>query len=495
MNLSPEIIKLVFGLKVNQLRREKDLSFAALAQLSGLSVSYLNEIEKGKKYPKTDKIMQLADALGSSYDELVSLRLGSQLSSVSDLITSNFLSEVPFDFFGIDPKSLLEMLINAPAKVSAFIRTVVGIGRNYNLSVEQFYFAVLRSYQELHQNAFPELEIAAEAFAAKYHLADPAKIDEFRLTNLLADEFGITLDFYSEADYPDLAQIRSVFQRNKHTLMLNRRTSTQQRTFTILREIGFLYLNLKERPLTSSWVEVKSFEEVLNNFKASYFAGSVLIPRTTLKLAMQQFFGQPTWQPDLIYQMLETYGVTPETLLHRMSNILKEQFGISDFYFFRFESSTGEKDFRLTKEMHMSARKEIYANQKEHYCRRWLAFKMIDEVNFQLEKETYKQPLIGVQRSTYDHSNREYLLITLARTLNIQQNKIESVSVGFEINEQLRSKVAFLSDVAIPVEVVNHTCERCGIFDCKERVAAPVILQKERHLQQMKDAIQKLNQT
>lgn len=492
MNLSPEIIKLVFGLKVNQYRREKELSFAELSKLSGLSVSYLNEIEKGKKYPKTDKIMQLANALGTTYDELVSLRLGNQLSSVSDLITSNFLSEVPFDFFGIDPKSLLEMLINAPAKVSAFIRTVVGIGRNYNLSVEQFYFAVLRSFQELHQNAFPELETAAEEFMIKYNINDSTKIDEFYLTNLLTDEFGISLDFYSETDHPELARIRSVFLRNKQTLMLNRRTSTQQRTFTILREIGFLYLNLKERPLTSSWVQVNSFEEVLNNFKASYFAGSVLIPQNILKIEMQHFFGQKTWQPDLVYQMLTKFTVTPETLLHRMSNILNEHFGISDFYFFRFEASTGEKDYQLTKEMHMSDRKEIYANQNEHYCRRWLAFKMIDEVNFQLEKKIYSKPLIGVQRSSYFNSEREYLLITLSRTLNIQQNKIESVSVGFEINDKLASKIVFLNDQNIPVEVVNHTCERCGIFDCKERVAAPVILQKERHLEQMKAAISNL---
>ncbi|MFT7273601.1 MAG: transcriptional regulator with XRE-family HTH domain, partial [Spirosomataceae bacterium] len=240
MNLSPDIIKLVFGLKVNQYRHGKNLSFAELSKKSGLSASYLNEIEKGKKYPKTDKIMQLADALEVTYDELVSLKLGNQLGSVSDLITSNFLSEVPFDFFGIDPKSLLEMLVNAPAKVSAFIRTVVGIGRNYNLSVEQFYFAVLRSYQELHQNAFPDLEKAAENFFDEYRIDESVTLDEFFLTNLLADKFGISIDFYSDKEHPNLSSIRSIFQREKNTLMLNSKTSSRQRAFTILREIGFL---------------------------------------------------------------------------------------------------------------------------------------------------------------------------------------------------------------------------------------------------------------
>jgi transcriptional regulator with XRE-family HTH domain len=45
-----------FGLKLKQARTNKDLSIY-LAKITELSKSYLNEIEKGKKYPKTDKII------------------------------------------------------------------------------------------------------------------------------------------------------------------------------------------------------------------------------------------------------------------------------------------------------------------------------------------------------------------------------------------------------------------------------------------------------
>ncbi|HAI38788.1 MAG TPA: DNA-binding protein, partial [Maribacter sp.] len=47
-----EYIKLIFGLKLKQIRTEKDLSLFGLSKICGLSKSYLNEIEKGKKYPK-----------------------------------------------------------------------------------------------------------------------------------------------------------------------------------------------------------------------------------------------------------------------------------------------------------------------------------------------------------------------------------------------------------------------------------------------------------
>ena len=68
-------IKLILGLKLKQLRLEKQLSLIELAEKSSLSVSYINEIEKGKKYPKAEKIAQLAQALGVNYDNLVSLKL------------------------------------------------------------------------------------------------------------------------------------------------------------------------------------------------------------------------------------------------------------------------------------------------------------------------------------------------------------------------------------------------------------------------------------
>ena len=64
--------KLILGLKVKQLRTKKGYSFSKLAKITGLSGSYLNEIEKGKKYPKTDKLRILSEGLEVSYEELTS---------------------------------------------------------------------------------------------------------------------------------------------------------------------------------------------------------------------------------------------------------------------------------------------------------------------------------------------------------------------------------------------------------------------------------------
>ena len=243
MSLSTDHIKLIFGLKLKQLRQEKGLSLQELSNISGLSMSYINEIEKGKKYPKADKIYALSDALQVEYDNLVSLKLSKKLDPISTLLNSNFLTEIPFDFFGIDPANLLEMLADAPTKLSAFINTVIKIGRSYSMSVEQFYFAVLRSYLEMHNNYFPDLEEIAEKFIAENKLSGNSQIDEFYLSNYLLEHYNIRIEFFDETQYPSLASIRSVFVPKSKKLLLNKRISSDQRAFTLARELGFLFMD------------------------------------------------------------------------------------------------------------------------------------------------------------------------------------------------------------------------------------------------------------
>ncbi|HJZ68931.1 MAG TPA: helix-turn-helix transcriptional regulator, partial [Blastocatellia bacterium] len=72
--------KVIFGMKLRQFRERAGLSLTDLSSRTGLSTSYLTEIEHGKKYPKTEKIARIAEHLGKSYDDLVSIRLDEQLS-------------------------------------------------------------------------------------------------------------------------------------------------------------------------------------------------------------------------------------------------------------------------------------------------------------------------------------------------------------------------------------------------------------------------------
>ena len=129
MTIEDEYIRLIFGLKLKQIRTEKKLSLFGLAKLTGLSKSYLNEIEKGKKYPKTDKILILSEKLETPYDHIVSLKLDKNLAPIGEILQSKILKEIPLELFGIKENNLIDIVANAPAKVNAFISTILKLHR------------------------------------------------------------------------------------------------------------------------------------------------------------------------------------------------------------------------------------------------------------------------------------------------------------------------------------------------------------------------------
>jgi XRE family transcriptional regulator, fatty acid utilization regulator len=493
MSLNTDHIKLIFGLKLKQLRQEKELSLNDLSQKSGLSISYINEIEKGKKYPKADKISALADALDVEYDSLVSLKLSRKLEPISNLLKSNFLTEIPFDFFGIDPANLLEMLSDAPTKLSAFINTIIKIGRSYSMSVEQFYFAVMRSYQEMYNNYFPELEEIAERFLAENSIQSDIQIDEFYLSNYLSDKYGITIEYFDEIDNPTLATIRSIYIPKTKKIKINKRISSDQRAFTLARELGFLYMGIKERPLTSSWIQVNSFDEVFNNFQASYFAGAILIRKDRLIEKLTKFFASETFESKTLKEMIDGFQTTPETLLHRIFSLLPEHFGIDKLFFLRFEAPIGSKNYSLTKELHLTKQHDPQESKNENYCRRWISLNILNSLSLIQKPGELDKLLIESQISNYIDAGNQYFVLSIARPINILENTNVSITIGFEIDETLKSKIRFLNDPKLKTRDVNQTCEKCSLFDCKDRVAAPVIMQQRRHTQAMIKAIEEFS--
>ncbi|MGB0985272.1 MAG: helix-turn-helix domain-containing protein, partial [Saprospiraceae bacterium] len=200
--------KIIFGLKVKQLRKEQELSFQDLKELSGLSVSYLNEIEKGKKYPRNDKIEALANALKTTYDELTSQKLSKNLLPLSNLLDSNLLHELPFDLFGIDAAKVVEIIANAPTKVGAFISALMEISSKYELQQENFYFAALRSYQELHENYFEELEEQVDKFVGEFRISTNGNVSFDTLARVLQKKYRYKIDTDAFREQPELQIMR-----------------------------------------------------------------------------------------------------------------------------------------------------------------------------------------------------------------------------------------------------------------------------------------------
>lgn len=494
MAINTDNIKLIFGLKLRQLRLDKGLSLNELSQKSGLSISYINEIEKGKKYPKSDKIMALASAIGEEYDSLVSLKLSKRLEPISELLSSKVLTELPLELFGIDPANLLEILAEAPAKISAFVGTLIEIARNYNMSIEKFYFSALRTYQEMHDNYFEDIEQEAEKFLEEHDVLPDQLLDEFYLAKVLETQYNYKIEPINDKANPAFASVRSLTITNPlgNRLLVNSQLSSVQRAFIYGRELGYLYLNLKNRLHTTALVEAESFEQLLNNFRASYFGSAIIIKRSLLVPAMADFFAQKKWQPEKLIAMVHEFNTTPESFCYRLSNVMPKFFGINQIFFSRFNNFVGQNLFDMTKEMHISRKHYPHTVRDEHYCRRWIALTILNDLGEITSKKEPARILCKAQKSTYIDTRDEYLVVSFAQPMSPTQNLNVSVSMGIYLDDQTREKLGFLEDPDLPSREVNQTCERCSVFDCKERIAAPIILQKKHKNEELRKALRKM---
>lgn len=485
-------VKLIFGLKLRQLRQEKRMMLTDLSKVSGISISYLTEIEKGKKFPKAEKIASLAEALGVSYDWLISLQMKQSLAPVSKLLQSKILHELPLDVFGINRAELLELLSAAPVKLNAFLTTLIEISRNYGLKIEDFYFSALRSYQEMQENYFEDIETAVEDFTQKHSFNFHKPLDFQKLKHVLEQFYQYQIHDDGLSTQPELDSLRSVLLPGKpRRLLLNKNLNEAQRAFIYAREIGFQVIpNLNHRSNTSPPVEIESFEQILNNFKGSYFACALFLNKDVLIPKIQSFFTHRIFQPQILLDLIDEFKASPEIFTHRLTNLLPRFFGIQELFFLRFSNRNGSDEFELTKEMHLSGLHDPHINmQHENYCGRWVSTNVLKELSQQIATGQYQRPICRAQRSKYIGTDKEYLIITFAKPMLNGSDMNHSISLGLLLTDQLKKKVKFWNDPSIPIRMVGETCERCPATDCAERKQKPLVYMKAQRIENIKLAV------
>lgn len=475
MNVEKEYIKLIFGLKLKQARTNKNLSLFGLAKITDLSKSYLNEIEKGKKYPKTDKIILLSEKLDVPYDNMVSLKLDNNLAPIGEILKSGILKEIPLDLFGIQENDLIDIIANAPAKVNAFISTIIEIAQHYNLTRESFFLAALRSYQEAQNNYFEDLEQKVLLFSKAFQVDIDSKVSLEDLSAILIEEYGYTIKEVVFSEQEILGDLRSIFVPKSKTLLLSVGIDEPQKAFILAKEIAYNYLEITERLYTFSWIKFDNFDQVLNNFYASYFAGALLIPRQKLIEELNLFFLKENPKPQEMIDLMSKFNVSPESFYQRLTNILPKDFQLKNLFFLRLSHKKDTDTYQINKELHITNQQEPHANEmNEHYCRRWVSVKTIVEAAKQ-----GKAHFFDAQISRYDNSSNEYLVFSSATQDPFKKDSLRSISVGILITPAMKKKFKFINSQAIRKQVVGVTCETCAVKNCQERASAPIQLEQK----------------
>jgi hypothetical protein len=379
--------------------------------------------------------------------------------------------------------------------LNAFISTFIDIGRNFGMRTEDLYFSVLRSYQEMHDNYFEDVEHSVDKFLEKFQLDPSNPISAEMVKEILEREYHYRIEEESLSHQPELQGLRSVLiPGKKPTLLLNKTLSKTQRAFILGREAGFMFMNISERSKTTSWVSFDTFDEVLNNFKGSYFSCALFMNRINLMAFLKETLASPTFNVKRLQNLMDKYAVSPEILLHRLTNILPRYYGINELFFLRFSTTQDSEEYEITKEMHLSGQQSPHSNMlNEHYCRRWVSITILQELAHEVKTGVYTQSLCRLQRSRYIGTDKEYLIISFAKPIVFGSSRHNSVAIGLLITDQLKKKIKFWNDPQIPVRMVSETCERCIATDCHERVEKPLFITQQQRVENMKLALKALS--
>ena len=500
MTLTPESLRYILGLKVKSLRQRRGMSLTEVAERSSLSVSYLSEIENGRKFPTPQKLIRLARTFEISYEELVSPHLSGELDPLAVFFQSDFVSEFPFGLFGLQAGDLLGLIKHDPVRAAAFVQTFLEIARSYDMQVEQFLLAALRSYQRLYSNYFPELEEAAVEFRSAHHWSD-GESPERVLREYLEGE----LDYKVEDDLllgvPAVAHLRSAFLPGcPPRLLVNPQLAPSQRAFIYAREIGFHELQLDRHEHVPAWVRVESFEQVLSDFKASYFAGALLVDGDALACALAEFLNRETWDSEAYLKLMNDFGATPEMFAYRVSQIVPGHLSIDKLYFMRFHHVVGSDEYEMNKMLNLTGMAVPRGvGLTEHYCRRWVTTRALKELDERLAAGEDRSrlrdgsPLVRAERVQFMLEGAEFFVVTVAQPLR-EPDKTSSITLGFLIDDAFKKVAKFWDDPALRRTEVGLTCERCPlpVESCELRRIGPIFQERALRQERQLEALRRL---
>ncbi len=207
------------------------------------------------------------------------------------------------------------------------------------------------------------------------------------------------------------------------------------------------------RPATSSWLKVESFDHLIHNFQASYFAGAVLLPQERLVPDLADLPGASRpGTPALLGDLLAAHQATPEMFLYRMSQLLPGRFGLGRLFYLRFTRDLrNDRGDPLTKELNLTDELVPYGlGLSEHYCRRWLPLQQLARPEPR-GAAAAPTPAHRHPAARFLESGSEFLMISMARPLSLSRPQ----ALGHDHRPRAgrraaRRRIDFADDPAIP---------------------------------------------
>lgn len=464
------VLKFILGLKIRQLRARRKLSLKDLADRSALSSSYLNEIENGKKYPKVEKLACIAEALDIPFEELISFKTGRNLHPLLSFLEGEMVGKVPLELLGLYESDVVELMGKDPEKFASFVLTVLQLSRSFNVKLDDLYTASLRSFIELNDNYFPDIERLAKKYRSE-HFDDLLHAEH--IEEKLVSLFNVHTDYEQIINSSFKDQVNFYFNEQSNKLFINSRLNENQRKFYLAKTLG-------QCLLMDDFISQNGFTKKLFDFKTSYFANALLVDEKEISRDLKSLFISPKFDASHFLNIVRKYKVSPELVFHRLTQILPTHLKIFEIFFLTMSQEDGQSPYVMNKELHLSQLHRPHGvRMNESYCRRWVAIRSMQSLKIINHQSLNDDIHVSAQISQMSDET-EYFSISLASKSKFKGQKIQSYTIGFLINSELKKTIKFLGEPSLPKLKIGQTCERCSIINCAERAAPATIFEEQK---------------
>lgn len=456
--------KTFMGVRLKALREQRGLTQAALAEALKLSPSYLNQIENNQRPLTVPVLLRLQAAFG------VDLQLFSeddQARLISDL------REVTLDAAGPDAVPMAEVRAVAQ-QTPAVARALLNLHKRYRAAEERLSSLAAgsdgdRFAEDVSAPVQPYEEVREFFYARHNHMAvldergeqlyerlageqrgAPADLHDFHLAAVLEQyllrQHGIRTRRVPDAR-PD--QALRAYDATNRVLTLSQSLDPGQRAF----QIGIQIALLEQGDLIDSFARADAFSTgearaLARIGFANHFAGALLLPCRRFQAAAEEL----RYDIDLLGQR---FGVSFETVCHRLSTMQRLDTHSIPFFFVRVDRAGNVSKRQSSADFHFS--------RTGGTCPLWNVY------------EAFSQPDRVITQLSRMPDGRTYLWV--ARTVTHQrggygaQRRHFAVALGCDVRHADRLVYAKGLDLGDPdaATPIGAGCKVCDREHCAQR--------------------------
>lgn len=297
--------KLFAGHAVRRLRRGQGLTQAAMAEMLGVSASYLNLIERNQRPLSATLMLALAETFDFDPRTLSAGEPGGGEEAVRRRLADPLFADIE-----IDRTELQEWLAGAPGGAEAFARAYDRMGRGVGPAGEgEDSGASVRREVERWRNHFADLDAAAEA------LADELRIASSDLFGAMAERLRVKHQLAIRVlPIEVLAGVRTRLDLHARQLQLSEALDPPSRVFALARQLA-----VEVRAEIDALVRGAAFtdrvaERLYRRHLTGYFAAAVMMPYARFVRACEA----TGYDLELLRRR---FGASAEQVAHRLTTL------------------------------------------------------------------------------------------------------------------------------------------------------------------------------